>query len=246
MTPNTGAVPPKPAIKPGKAVETTPAPKRRLELNSKNTRLLLIAGLAALTMLFIIIIFMGLSVLGGKSKALVSLKSQSQADDTELLNLQQAKKDVAKYAYFKEVAKTVIPSDKDQAEAVSEIFKFANQAGIRIQDITFPTSSLGLSTSSLGTTATATAPAASSTAITQAKPVSGIPGLYSLELTITPQTGNDVPNAWLVTYPKILALLKSIENNRRTAQITQVIIQPPSSADQALSFTLTTNIFIKP
>lgn len=234
----------KPAPKP--APPAPPVQKRHFELNSKNMRLLLIAGLIMLVALFIAVMFLGLSVLSSKSHSLVNLKAQSQADDKELLNLEQAKKDVAKYSYFKVVAKSVIPNDKDQAEAVSEIFQFAQQAGIRIQNITFPTSSLGLSTAALGTTQDATAPASASTAITQAKPVTGVSGLYSLELTISPQTGNDVPSSLQVTYPKILSFLKSIEDNRRTAQITQVIIQPPSSADQSLSFTLTTNIFIKP
>jgi len=236
----------KPVLKPsGAPAPPTPA-KKKLELNSKNTRLLLIASLVAMVALFIGLMFAGLSILGSKSDSLVKLKAQSQADDYELLNLEQAKKDVAKYAYFKEVAKTVIPNDKDQAEAVSEIFQFAQAAGIRIGSITFPTSSLGLTTGGLSAAQDATAPTAASTAITQAKPVTGIPGLYSLELTITPQTGNDVPVNLQVTYPKILAFLKSIEDNRRTAQITQVIINPPSSTDQSLSFTLTTNIFIKP
>lgn len=221
--------------------------KKAFQLDSRHMRLLLIGGLIAMIAVFISVMFLGLSALSGKSDALVNLKAQSQADDTELLNLEQAKKDVEKYSYFKAVAKTVIPNDKDQAEAVSEIFQFAKQAGIRIQNITFPTSSLGLNTSSLGTAAQdATTPAATSKAISQAKPVTGISGLYSLELTISPQNGNDVPPSFQVTYPKVLAFLKSIEDNRRTAQITQVVIQPPSSADQSLSFTLTTNIFIKP
>jgi hypothetical protein len=236
----------KPVLKPTGTQEQPKPEKKKFELNSKNTRLLLIAGLLAMTALFIGLMFIGLSILGGKSDSLVKLKAQSQADDYELLNLEQAKKDVAKYAYFKEVAKTVIPNDKDQAEAVSEIFQFAQAAGIKVGSITFPTSSLGLTTGSVAPSQDATAPAAASTAITQAKPVTGASGLYSLELTITPQTGNDVPPSFQVSYPKILAFLKSIEDNRRTAQITQVIISPPASADQSLSFTLTTNIFIKP
>jgi hypothetical protein len=245
MTPQSPQTDPKTPKTPAPA----PAPsKKRLELNSKNLSLLLIAGLAVTAVLFVAVMIMGLSVLGGKSKSLVDLKAQSQSLDSELLNLAQAKKDVQKYAYFKQVAKTVIPNDKDQAEAVSEIFQFAQAAGIKIQNITFPTSSLGLTTATVGTTSTADATASTSTskAITQAKPVTSIPGLYSLELTITPQTGHDVPASFQVTYPKVLAFLKSIEDNRRTAQITQVIILPPSSSSDSLSFTLTTNIFIKP
>ncbi|MBX4188695.1 hypothetical protein KW792_01190 [Candidatus Saccharibacteria bacterium] len=226
------------------AQASTPAPKtNHFELNSKNTHRLLMGGLVTMAACFVAVLFFGLSVLSNKSDALVNLKVQVQAGDDQLKNLEQSKKDVQKYAYFKQIASTVIPNDKDQAEAVSEIFKFAQQAGIRISSITFPTSNLGLSSSTVSGAKDATTPGAN--AVTQAKPVSGINGLYSVELTITPQTGNDVPANLQVTYPKILAFLKSIEDNRRTAQITSVVIQPPTGT-QSISFTLSTNIFIKP
>jgi hypothetical protein len=230
-----------------KAQAAAPAPKsERFVLNSKNTHRLLLGGLVTMAACFLAVLFLGLSVLGSKSDALINLKVQVQAGDNQLRNLEQSKKDVQKYAYFKQIASTVIPNDKDQAEAVSEIFKFAQQAGIKIATITFPVSNLGLSTSTVsgtGSASDATNPSAS--AVTQAKPVSSISGLYGLELTITPQTGSEVPASLQVTYPKILAFLKSIEDNRRTAQITSVVVQPPTGT-QSISFTLSINIFIKP
>jgi hypothetical protein len=163
-----------------------------------------------------------------------------------LNNLEQAKKEVNKYSYFKDVAKTVIPSEKNQAETVLEIYQMAQQSGIAIQSITFPASTLGQAAGAPPPGAkTDAASASAQTALTQAKPVSGIPGLYSLELTITPAAGKDVPAAQQVTFPKMLDFLKRIENNRHTAQITQVGIQPATD-NQTLSFTLTINIFIKP
>lgn len=243
MTPGTDQPPAnKPAQKPG--AETVV--KKRFEMNSKNVRLLLVSGMALLVVLFFAIIFLGLSALSSKSSSLVDLKSKSQIADNELLNLEQSKKDVEKYAYFKTVAKTVIPSDKDQAEAVLQIFQFATNAGIKIQSITFPTSNLGLSTTSTSAAQDATSSSAASTALTQAKPVTGISGLYSLPLTITPDTSNTVPPQYQVTYPKMLAFLSSIEDNRRTAQITDVSIQPPTGTTTTLSFSLTINIFMKP
>lgn len=227
-------------------VQKTPAAhKPSLEMNSKNLRLLLMGSLIFSVIIFLLIISLGISALAHKSQAMVDLKTQSQTLNNELLNLEQSKKDVEKYAYFKDVAKTVIPKDKDQAKAVLDIFQFAKDAGIQIQSITFPTSNLGARTSR-STTQDATSSSASSAALSQAKPVSGIHGLYSLGLTITPQTSNTLPESLQVTYPKILKFLKSIENNRRTAQITEVVIQPPTSLNKSLSFTLTVNIFIKP
>jgi hypothetical protein len=214
-----------------------------MKLDSKNLRLIFIGSIALCVISFLAISFLGLSVLANKSTALVNLKAQSQTSNIQLSNLEESKKEIEKYAYFKTVAKTVIPSDKNQAEAVLEIFQIANASGIAIQSITFPASTLGLTTTLAQQDATSTS--STKSAITQAKPVSGIPGLYSLELTITPQSGTTAAPAQQITYSKMLAFLKGIENNRRTAQITQVDIQPADN-NQSLSFTLTVNIFIKP
>lgn len=214
-----------------------------INLDAKQFRLALLTALGVAVFSFFMVAIFGLSILSGKSHEMVDLKLQSQTADSQLANLEQSKKQVEKYAYFKNIAKTVIPSDKDQAAAVVEINQMANDAGIAIQSITFPSSNLGASSSTASQDATASG--ASTKAISQAKPVSGIPGLYSLELTITPETGNQVPPDRQITYPKMLDFLSRIENNRHTAQITNVNIQPASN-NQSLSFTLTINIFIKP
>lgn len=217
-----------------------------MKFDSKTLRLVLIGSLALLSIGFFATAFFGLSVLSKKSQSLVALKAESQSTDQRLNNLEQAKKEVDKYSYFKDVAKTVIPSEKNQAETVLEIYQMAQQSGIAIQSITFPASTLGQAAAApVPGTKTDAASASAQTTLTQAKPVSGIPGLYSLELTITPASGKDVPAAQQVTFPKMLDFLKRIENNRHTAQITQVGIQPATDS-QTLSFTLTINIFIKP
>ncbi|MEX1995253.1 MAG: hypothetical protein WD887_00545 [Candidatus Saccharimonadales bacterium] len=172
---------------------------------------------------------------------MVSLKLQNKIADGQLSNLETAKKEVQQYAYFKEVAKTVIPSEKDQAATVLEILQIASEAGISIQGITFPSSNLGGSSAGAQSDASTASP---QNVISQSKAVSGIPGLYSIELTITPESGPQVPPTRQVTYPKMLRFLKGIENNRHTAQITQVNIQP--LPDEGVNFTLKVHVFIKP
>jgi hypothetical protein len=212
-------------------------------LDNKKIRRSLIAALALSVVVFIGAIIGGLSVLQSKSQQMVDLKVKSEEADAQLSNLEQTKKDIEKYSYFKDVAKTVIPNDKDQAEAVVEINQIANEAGIAIQSITFPASNLGLKTSSLSSAGQdATSAASKTTAISQAKPVTGIPGLYSLELIITPDATDPAP---LITYQKMLDFLDKIENNRHTAQITNITIQPDPQSEK-INFTLTINIFIKP
>jgi hypothetical protein len=229
-----------------------PKPKRQFKLDSKSLRYILMGSLFLSVIIFLAALLIGLSLLGKQSKKMVDLKIKNQTAEAQLSNLEQAKKQVDKYSFFKDVAKTVIPNDKDQAAAVIEITNMAQQSGINIQSITFPTSTLGLTTATTSTTTTqqdATASAAPTKIISQAKPVSGISGLYSLQLTITPQSDAKTPVNKIITYAKMLDFLHRIENNRHTAQITDVNISPASATNNTsgnLTFSLSTNIFIKP
>lgn len=204
--------------------------------------LLAVVGLSVI--IFIGVMVEGLSMLSSKSRQLVDLKVKSATVNAQLSNLVQTKKDVEKYSFFKSVAQTVIPSDKDQAEAVLELNQMAAQAGIVLQSIAFPASNLGTSAAATSTTTT---PSTTSTSniISQAKPVQGIPGLYSLQLTITVDSSSTLPAVQQATYAKMLDFLNRLENNRRTAQITQVLVQPATDTT-AFSFSLETNVFIKP
>lgn len=211
--------------------------------------LMMFAFVALSVLVFLGTAYAGRAKISEKSHQLVDLKLQSKTADDQLTSLAAAKKQLQKYSYFNDVVKTVLPNDKDQAQAVLDIFQMAAASGIALQNIQFPTSTLGGRATAPATTtpATTTSPTASSTAnssLTQAKPVSGIPGLYSLQLTITPQTGAQVPAASVTTYPKFLDFLNRIERDRRTAQITDVTVSPQT--DGSLNFTLVINIFLKP
>ena len=213
-------------------------------MNSKKFRLILIGIFALCVVAFIGLSFLGLSLLKSKSAKMVDLKLKNKTAEAQLANLEISRKDIEKYSYFKEVANTVIPNDKDQAQAVLEIFQMAQAAGIGIQSITFPSSNLGAKTVPSASATTPTTPStATQKAISQAVPVVGIPGLYSVQLTISPASGPQVAANQQVTYAKMLDFLSRIENNRRTAQITQVNIQPGNG--QQINFSLTINIFIK-
>lgn len=206
-------------------------------MSSRTMRWLLVTGLAVIGVVFIAILFGSFSMLNRQSQKLVDLKLQNHVADTQLVHLPDVKKQVATYGFFNDVAKTVLPADKDQAQAVSDIYQMASDSGIAIQELTFPASSLGGTTSSASNTS-------AKTVISQATPVSGINGLYSIPLTISPQTGASVPADKKVTYDKFLTFMKHIENNRRTAQITKIDVTPTSTGD--FNFVITVNLFIKP
>jgi hypothetical protein len=222
-------------------------------MNSKQFRLILIGLLIVGVLALCFIYVLGMSVLKKQSHKMVDLKLQNQTADAQLSNLESSKKEIEKFSYFKSVAQSVLPNDKDQAQAVLDIFSLASQSGISLQSVSFPSSNLGTGSSSTSSTSTSSTSAQSTTQaaptkkISQAQAVSGIPGLYSVQLTITPATGGQVPADKQVTYGKMLDFLNRIENNRRTAQITQVNIQPlTANGANQFNFSLTVNIFIKP
>lgn len=217
-------------------------------LSNQRLRLVLLGLLCFVGVTLLAIALFADAILGKKSHELVDLKLQNKVVDAQLLGLAQSKKEVVQYSYFNDIAKTVLPSDKDQAQAVLDINQFATDSSISIASISFPASTLGSgSASATAHNSTTTTPTQS--VVSQAKPVEGIPGLYGLDLTISSESSSSVPDAKKATYPKLLDFLSRIERNRRTAQITQVNIQPivtESGPSPFINFTLTTKIFIKP
>lgn len=182
-----------------------------------------------------------------KAKHLTDLKLQSQVVSSQQVGLKQAKRQIAQYAGFEETAKSIVPQDKDQAEAVREIAKLASDSGIsRLSSVTFPLSTLG---GLVGATPTGsgTPPATGSGAattpkksLTQLAPVKGITGVYSLQITI--QQTNDAA----IPYSQFVLFLEKLEQNRRTAQVSSIILQPDNTHPSLVAFTLTINEFIKP
>lgn len=185
------------------------------------------------------------SMLEQQSHNLVSLKATDQATGQQKTQLAQDKKDIATYADLNTIAKSVVPQDKDQAEAVREIVDLASASGIpQLSSITFPPSTLGTTTATStpsSSSASASTPAASSPkGITQVKPVKDIPGVYDLQITVTQASGKEVP------YGDFITFLQKLEQNRRTAEVSTITVQPSPKDPSSVSFTLVIDEFIKP
>lgn len=199
---------------------------------------------------FVMVAVFTLSVIGGgamlyfankilqnRSSNVVGLKLESAEIEAQLSAYQAAKKDVEKYSYLSDIINSALPQDKDQARSVREIFSMAQEAGITIKSVQFPNSTLGAKGS--GST-TATTPSAAASAITQAKPVTGLKGVYSIETVVTPYADG---KQYKVTYNQLISFLQKIESNRRAMQVANLQLNPQ---DNSISFTLTLNIFIRP
>ena len=209
-------------------------------MNSKRVFFVMVGLLSVVGILLVATVVAGDKLLRKQSDKLASLKLEDQVIEMQQASLVQANKDLQKYAELKSIAKQIVPQDKDQARAVREIVSLAEQSGIRIASLTFPSSTLGQPVPKAPATEGAEAPKNTAPPVTQVKPVDGIKGLYYLDIAITSDSNRPV------TYNKLVEFLERLENNRRTAQVSQISIQPDPRNRTGLNFTLTVTVYIKP
>ncbi|HSX05754.1 MAG TPA: hypothetical protein VLF69_04765 [Candidatus Saccharimonadales bacterium] len=203
-----------------------------MNLQAKQLHYLLIALVVLLCASFFGIAYETNQLLGGQATKLGRLKADSQVVSTLEATLTKNKQDIIKYGDLNNIAETIVPQDKDQAEAVREIVKLATQSGIsKLSSITFPSSSLGTITHGA---------AGANPNLTQLTPVPGVAGVYGLQITITQDANDTVP------YDRFTTFLSKLEQNRRTAQVSSISIQPDASQPNNVAFTLVINEFIKP
>ncbi|HTE22154.1 MAG TPA: hypothetical protein VK674_03870 [Candidatus Limnocylindria bacterium] len=178
----------------------------------------------------------GTKMLKKTGQELLDLKLQNTVLDREEASLAQAKKDIEKYSDLEQVAKSIVPQEKDQARTVREIVSLARQSGVSLSTITFPESTLGQKpTAAKKGSKTPAAPAGT----TQLLPVTGLTGVYAMEIAV------ESDKAKPITYPQLLDFLKRLEQNRRTSHVTNLSIQPDEEDRNLVTFSLKVNAYIK-
>jgi hypothetical protein len=196
-------------------------------------------GLSVL--LALLVVAVGGSVVYGnkfltkQNEKLTNLKVESSNLELVQGSLTTAKKDIDLYSPIEQIAKTVVPQEKDQARTVREIVKLANESGVAIASVTFASSSLGTSTVGQTGASTGTAPGAT----TQTQKVEGLTNVEKLPITITSDSTKPV------TYRSFIQFMEKLEQNRRTSQVENVNIQPSTDNRNFLTFSLTLNVYIK-
>ena len=216
------------------------SPSKRLNLALIGVIGLLLAGLAGGA-------YGANTLLSSRAAKLTNLKAKSLALAQEQLSLVNAKKDIKTYAGLEQIARAVVPEDKDQAEAAREIVNIAGANGVSLAAINFPASTLGTSSSG-NAAATTTTPSAGTAAnanssvnkFSQLLPVKNIPGVYDLQIVVRGDPNQPVQ------YNAFINFLGALEHNRRTAQISTITLQPNSTNPNLLTFSLTLNEYIKP
>jgi hypothetical protein len=198
-------------------------------MNSKQLSYVLVS-LLALCVIAIFGVAYGANILLGKqAKQLADAKAVSIALNAQQVQLARNKSDIQKYSDLSKIAAIIVPQDKDQAEAVREIVNLAYSSGIQLSSVTFPASTLG---GAAGQTL--------SKGITQVTPVKDIPGVYDLQIEVSVDTTH------MVAYSQLTTFLSKLEQNRRTASVSSVNIQPSANNPNYVAFTLMLDEYIKP
>lgn len=199
-----------------------------------------------ISLIFITILLIFSSIYLGRQ---LLLKSQSSLVEAKLYNYTQEKTEeifrknqklLNENADIAQILSNIVPSEKDQARAVRELNAIAEANNLNVVSVSFPRSDL---LTPAKTTETKTDQSSNdkaldqSKSISQAKPIKGMNGVYSIELTteISSKDGQRIPT------DQILSLLQNIENNRRNMRIGSINI---SSNGETINLKLM--IFIKP
>ncbi len=212
-------------------------------MNSKRLYYVLICLIALLGACIIAVGYKADGMFKKQSESLLDQKALSLALSEKQQQLIKDKRDIKAYTELNAVAKAIVPQDKDQALTIREIINLAKQSGIpRLSSVTFPASNLGIATApTTGTSSTTTvAPKVANSNLTQLTPVKGIPGVYNLQITVQ-QVEKDA-----VSYNTFIAFLERLEQNRRTAQVSNISIIPSKKNPDLVSFTLIIDEYIKP
>lgn len=209
-------------------------------MSSKRLYFILLAAIFLLGAATLGVVYEADQLLQQRSNVLVEQKAASIAADNQQAQLSKNKKDITKYKELNSIAKTIVPQDKDQAEAVLEIVRLAQQSNIpRLSSVTFPTSTLGAKPLAGARTPGTPAPS-TNTKLTQLIPVKNIPGVYDLQITVQQSDAAAIPYSTFITF------LQNLEQNRRTAQVSNISIIPNSKNPNLVAFTLTIDEYIKP
>lgn len=197
-------------------------------MNSKRLYQLLVAGIVLLAAGLVVGAYVLNSMLEKQAKTLTEQRKQLAVLDGRELALKQAKADVEKYKDLAAIAKNIVPQDKSQAQTVREIVKLASANNVRLGSFAFPSSTLGVKVGG------------AKAELSQLEKIKDIPGVYGLQI-IVQSDGQS-----LVSYDDFINFLKALEQNRRTAQVSDITINPNSTDPSRITFSLTLQEYIKP
>lgn len=175
-------------------------------------------------------VYGGLTYLGKQSDKLVAVKLDNKVIEEQQTSLVAASKSIETYKDLDAIARAAVPQDKDQANSVRSISTIADSLGIKLSAISFPPSTLGQSSKAKKST----------DHMSQLSPAPGLKNVFVLPITIQSDTGTPI------SYETFIEFLEKLENNRRTAQVNSISINPNKQNPSQLTFNLEINTYIRP
>lgn len=201
-------------------------------MNTKRVFFGMLGALVILSALFVATAYFGNKLIVREGESLTNLKLEAAVLDKQAEALQRAKRDINEYQELEAIAKAIVPQDKDQAQTVLELVSIAKESGIDITSVQFPASQLGSSTKGSKKN--------SNPNLSQLTELDSPKGVYSMRIDI--ETNKDIP----VRYEQLIDFLRRLENNRRTAQVTNLSITPNEGNRNIISFSLALTSYVKP
>jgi hypothetical protein len=193
-------------------------------MSAKRLSILLQLAVGLALIAFLLSAYMATKLLASKAETVRDARLKSLVLEEKQQQLGKARADIQKYQSLAEIAKSIVPQDKDQARTVREIVRLAEKNGIKLGSLTFPASSLGDKKSQQS----------------QLKAEKGLPGVYSMQIIVQSDSSSPAP------FANFLKFLDALEHNRRTALVNGISIQPDAANPDRLSFTLTLSEYVKP
>jgi hypothetical protein len=174
------------------------------------------------------ILFVSNYLMRSSANQLVQAKLDNVGFDNAERSYLQARQYLEEYSELNDVMQKVLPKSKDQAQAVSELYKIGDETGIKIASIQFPSSSLGQKNTS-------------SSAVTQAKTVDGMPGVLGIDVSVELEPASGAS----ISYANMISFLQKVELNRRNMQIKQITVNA-DVINGGVTFNAIITTFVKP
>lgn len=226
-------------------------------MNAKTAyRYLLVAFVAGIGLSAWIVRYASLQ-LTSTSGQLISLRQDIANLEHKRDSLENARTVLAENSESIATLSKVIPDDKNQAIIVSELYTIADKAGITIDSIGFPASTLGSQAAKAAPAAnTASTPASDAPStqapsqqrsISQATPLKNIPGIQSIELSIGAINSKSLPIGSGVRYAEMMSFIRQLERNERAIQITSLGIGQDKivNGEPTFNLSISLTIFVK-
>lgn len=195
-------------------------------MTAKNTHKMLMIMLILLIVIATSALFVSNFMMQKSANNLVRAKLDNVGYDSEEQTYLQARKDLGEYTALNEIIQKILPQSKDQAQAVSELYKIGDETGIKTASITFPSSTLGQKSNS--------------NTVTQAKSVDGMPGVLGIDIAIELEPASGAS----ISYDSMINFLQKVELNRRNMQIKQITVNA-DTVNGGVTFNMTLTIFVK-